>query len=128
MSTISLKSSQLIFRIILILVLIGVFVGFAILRMGEDPKQRALRIQNEVAVVAQSNDFKKCEEFKGQMVNGLDYGIVCKNNAVMNAAITNLDVAICENIDPSLNTAEECRSQVEFKKMEVAASTTETQR
>lgn len=59
-----------------------------------------------------SGDLASCDQFKGQVVNGADYGAVCRNNVYWNEAQKNLDFKACEGLDGTLMSVADCENAV----------------
>lgn len=73
-------------------------------------------VRDRSAQVIKDMDINACDQFD-QIVDGVNYRTVCRNNIYWNRAIAEGDFATCDQLDGVLMTAIDCQNQVLQKKI-----------
>lgn len=68
--------------------------------------------QEAVANIIAQGDYDSCGAADGYVMNGLDYGVVCRNNVAYQLAIEKFDERYCDRLDNKLASVDECRQDV----------------
>jgi len=97
------QSKKIVLAILLMAVAAGVYWYFS------KPK---LTIPEQAKNVIAKGVLASCDQFKGKIVNGNDYYVVCRNNIVWNAALANADASMCDQLDDVLMKRTDCRNIV----------------
>lgn len=74
-------------------------------------------IQEKTFKAVQKNDLSACDSVEGRMVNGVDYGVVCRNNIARAKALTEGNSAYCDLLDNKLMSKDVCVKEVLAQKV-----------
>lgn len=84
-------------------------------------RARIPRQQEQVAEIVRSGDLERCRQFDGKIINGNDYGRVCRNNIFLQAAFKQLDFSTCDKLMTGYSP-DDCKKTVIEKLIESKAS------
>src|SRR3989338_10878165 len=94
----------------------GVLVIFVVLKFFFQPSPT--EVQEQTAEVIKQGDIAKCDSFDGKVIEGVDYGAVCRNNVSINLATQNLDPSYCDKLDETMMNINYCKRTVIQKKIQ----------
>ncbi|OGF73836.1 hypothetical protein A3J56_00450 [Candidatus Giovannonibacteria bacterium RIFCSPHIGHO2_02_FULL_46_20] len=99
-----------------IVVVCVILIGFMIGKIFFRPSPA--EVQEQTAEVIKQGDIAKCDSFDGKIIEGVDYGTVCRNNVSINLATQNLDPSYCDKLDETMMNINDCKRTVIQKKVQ----------
>jgi len=85
----------------------------ALKRYAELPQLSNSEAQKEIiAAIIEAKDLEKCQVAEGVLIDGQDYGVVCKNNVAEKLAKENLDINYCRQLDGVLVSQKLCMEDI----------------
>src|SRR3989344_5835460 len=93
----------------------GLILVFALL--GSILYVSDFEVQEKTFKAIQKSDLEECDNVRGQIVNGVDYGTVCRNNIAHRKALAEGNVAYCDLLDNVLMSKDACVKEVLAQKI-----------
>ncbi len=94
----------------IVVVIIAALVFWFSIKKRSSPPNTSL-LETTTANIIKSGDASKCASVN-QMVDGVNYETVCKNNIAQNKAVANLDISACNDLDDKLMSVAGCQSEI----------------
>ncbi|MEK9175334.1 MAG: hypothetical protein AAB795_01950 [Patescibacteria group bacterium] len=109
-------------QIVGIVVVCVIIVGFLVSKFIFQPS--SAEVQAKAAEVIKQGDIAKCDSFDGKVIEGVDYGAVCRNNISTNLATQNLDPSYCDKLDETMMSVLDCKRTVVQAKLQKTGDVT----